>query len=119
MLQSLVMLQAVLAQVLLVSCDFAGYFGLGFLFYFVSYQLRCCRQFWLELFYSYVTVSCDVAGSYGWSYVTLKLLSVVMLQAILAGDYILSVLSTVLARIGNPEVVSIMSQVVEDLVRGE
>ena len=42
-----------------------------------------------------------------------------MLQAILAGDYILSVLSTVLARIGNPQVVSIMSQVVEDLVRGE
>ena len=64
-------------------------------------------------------VSCNVVGSYGWSDVPLKLLSVVMLQAILAGDYILSVLSTVLARIGNPEVVSIMSQVVEDLVRGE
>nr|KAG5695051.1 hypothetical protein BaRGS_032544 [Batillaria attramentaria] len=40
-------------------------------------------------------------------------------KAILAGDYILSVLSSILARIGNPEVVSIMSQVVEDLVRGE
>ena len=104
MLRSVAMLQAILAGVVLLLC-----YG----------QLRCCRQFWLELFYSYVTVSCDVAGSYGWSYVTLKLLSVVMLQAILAGDYILSVLSTVLARIGNPEVVSIMSQVVEDLVRGE
>ncbi|KAK7092512.1 all trans-polyprenyl-diphosphate synthase PDSS1-like [Littorina saxatilis] len=40
-------------------------------------------------------------------------------KAILAGDYILSIVSTILARIGNPEVVSIMSQVVEDLVRGE
>lgn len=40
-------------------------------------------------------------------------------KAILAGDYILSIVSSVLARIGNTEVVSIMSQVVEDLVRGE
>ncbi|XP_076437185.1 all trans-polyprenyl-diphosphate synthase PDSS1-like [Babylonia areolata] len=40
-------------------------------------------------------------------------------KAILSGNYILSALSMVLARIGNPQVVSIMSQVVEDLVRGE
>lgn len=46
-------------------------------------------------------------------------LSVVFLKAILAGDYILSIVSSVLARIGNTEVVSIMSQVVEDLVRGK
>ncbi|KAL8622018.1 hypothetical protein ACOMHN_035546 [Nucella lapillus] len=40
-------------------------------------------------------------------------------KAILSGNYVLSVLSSILARIGNPEVVSIMAQVIEDLVRGE
>ena len=94
------MLQAVLGYTYVaINCDIAGISGWS-----------CVIP---------VTVSCDVAGISGWSCVTLKLRSVVMLQAILAGDYILSVLSTVLARIGNPEVVSIMSQVVEDLVRGE
>ncbi|XP_071789086.1 all trans-polyprenyl-diphosphate synthase PDSS1-like [Asterias amurensis] len=40
-------------------------------------------------------------------------------KAILAGDFVLSVSSQVLARIGNEEVVLILSQVIEDLVRGE
>ncbi|KAJ8272613.1 hypothetical protein GJAV_G00091290 [Gymnothorax javanicus] len=40
-------------------------------------------------------------------------------KAILAGDFILSVATTALARIGNTTVVSVLSQVIEDLVRGE
>lgn len=40
-------------------------------------------------------------------------------KAILAGDFILSVASMALARIGNNTVVSVLSQVIEDLVRGE
>ncbi|XP_039609843.1 decaprenyl-diphosphate synthase subunit 1 [Polypterus senegalus] len=40
-------------------------------------------------------------------------------KAILAGDFILSVASMALARIGNNSVVSVLSQVIEDLVRGE
>ncbi|XP_017560958.1 decaprenyl-diphosphate synthase subunit 1 [Pygocentrus nattereri] len=40
-------------------------------------------------------------------------------KAILAGDFILSAASMALARIGNNAVVSVLSQVVEDLVRGE
>ncbi|XP_056155667.1 decaprenyl-diphosphate synthase subunit 1 [Lampris incognitus] len=40
-------------------------------------------------------------------------------KAILAGDYILSAASMALARIGNTTVVSVLSQVIEDLVRGE
>ncbi|KAM3929030.1 all trans-polyprenyl-diphosphate synthase PDSS1 isoform 2-T2 [Leptodactylus fuscus] len=40
-------------------------------------------------------------------------------KAVLAGDYILSVASVALARIGNTTVISILSQVIEDLVRGE
>ncbi|KAK6490274.1 decaprenyl-diphosphate synthase subunit 1-like [Huso huso] len=40
-------------------------------------------------------------------------------KAILAGDFILSVASLALGRIGNNTVVSVLSQVIEDLVRGE
>ncbi|KAM4606294.1 all trans-polyprenyl-diphosphate synthase PDSS1 isoform 2-T2 [Polymixia lowei] len=40
-------------------------------------------------------------------------------KAILAGDFILSAASMALARIGNNTVVSVLSQVIEDLVRGE
>ncbi|KAK0141390.1 Decaprenyl-diphosphate synthase subunit 1 [Merluccius polli] len=40
-------------------------------------------------------------------------------KAILAGDFILSAASMALARIGNTAVVSVLSQVIEDLVRGE
>ncbi|XP_041372252.1 all trans-polyprenyl-diphosphate synthase PDSS1-like [Gigantopelta aegis] len=40
-------------------------------------------------------------------------------KAILVGDYILSVSSIILARLRNTEVVSILSQVIDDLVRGE
>uniref|UniRef100_A0A667YDI5 All trans-polyprenyl-diphosphate synthase PDSS1 n=1 Tax=Myripristis murdjan TaxID=586833 RepID=A0A667YDI5_9TELE len=40
-------------------------------------------------------------------------------KAILAGDFILSAASMALARIGNTTVVSVLSQVIEDLVRGE
>ncbi|CAG2231060.1 PDSS1 [Mytilus edulis] len=40
-------------------------------------------------------------------------------RAILAGDYLLSVSSVALARLGNTEVVAVLSQVIEDLVRGE
>ncbi|XP_076014247.1 all trans-polyprenyl-diphosphate synthase PDSS1 isoform X2 [Genypterus blacodes] len=40
-------------------------------------------------------------------------------KAILAGDFILSAASTALARIGNTTVVSVLCQVIEDLVRGE
>lgn len=43
----------------------------------------------------------------------------VCLKAILAGDFILSAASMALARIGNTAVVSVLSQVIEDLVRGE
>ncbi len=41
-----------------------------------------------------------------------------LLQAILAGDFILSAASMALARIGNNTVVKVLSQVIEDLVRG-
>ncbi|XP_044149237.1 all trans-polyprenyl-diphosphate synthase PDSS1 isoform X3 [Bufo gargarizans] len=40
-------------------------------------------------------------------------------KAVLAGDYILSAASVALARIGNATVISVLSQVIEDLVRGE
>ncbi|XP_078519556.1 all trans-polyprenyl-diphosphate synthase PDSS1 isoform X1 [Lissotriton helveticus] len=40
-------------------------------------------------------------------------------KAVLAGDYILSAASMALARIGNIAVVSVLGQVIEDLVRGE
>ncbi|XP_070708994.1 all trans-polyprenyl-diphosphate synthase PDSS1 [Pempheris klunzingeri] len=40
-------------------------------------------------------------------------------KAILAGDFILSAASLILARIGNNSVVKVLSQVIEDLVRGE
>ncbi|XP_041817661.1 decaprenyl-diphosphate synthase subunit 1 [Chelmon rostratus] len=40
-------------------------------------------------------------------------------KAILAGDFILSAASITLARIGNIAVVKVLSQVIEDLVRGE
>ncbi|KAG7266484.1 hypothetical protein CRUP_028433, partial [Coryphaenoides rupestris] len=40
-------------------------------------------------------------------------------KAILAGDFILSAASMALARIGNTSVVSVLSQAMEDLVRGE
>ncbi|ETE62818.1 Decaprenyl-diphosphate synthase subunit 1, partial [Ophiophagus hannah] len=39
--------------------------------------------------------------------------------AVLAGDFILSTASLVLARIGNTTVLSLITQVIEDLVRGE
>ncbi|XP_077993618.1 all trans-polyprenyl-diphosphate synthase PDSS1-like [Glandiceps talaboti] len=40
-------------------------------------------------------------------------------QAILAGDYVLSISSMMLAQIGNKSVVVVLSQVIDDLVRGE
>lgn len=40
-------------------------------------------------------------------------------KAVLAGDYILSAASVALAKIGNATVISVLSQVIEDLVRGE
>ncbi|KAJ8035888.1 Decaprenyl-diphosphate synthase subunit 1 [Holothuria leucospilota] len=40
-------------------------------------------------------------------------------KAILAGDYVMAKASMALARIGNPEVVIILAQVMEDLVKGE
>lgn len=40
-------------------------------------------------------------------------------KAVMAGDYILSVASTMLARIGNEEVIVVLSQVLADLVQGE
>lgn len=43
---------------------------------------------------------------------------IVCVKAILAGDFILSAASMALARIGNTTVVSVLSQVIEDLVRG-
>jgi len=41
------------------------------------------------------------------------------IQAILAGNYVLSTSSILLARIGNEEVVKVLSQVLEDLVAGK
>ena len=41
-----------------------------------------------------------------------------LFQAILAGDFILSAASMALARIGDITVVKVLSQVIEDLVRG-
>lgn len=41
-----------------------------------------------------------------------------LFQAILVGDFILSTASMALARIGNITVVKVLSQVIEDLVRG-
>ncbi|KAM4705301.1 all trans-polyprenyl-diphosphate synthase PDSS1 [Rhinophrynus dorsalis] len=40
-------------------------------------------------------------------------------KAVLAGDFILSAASVALARVGNTTVISVLSQVIEDLVRGE
>ncbi|XP_062984046.1 all trans-polyprenyl-diphosphate synthase PDSS1 [Elgaria multicarinata webbii] len=40
-------------------------------------------------------------------------------KAVLAGDFILSAASLVLARIGNTTIISVLTQVIEDLVRGE
>ncbi|XP_074123085.1 all trans-polyprenyl-diphosphate synthase PDSS1 [Sminthopsis crassicaudata] len=40
-------------------------------------------------------------------------------KAVLAGDFILSAASVALARIGNTTIVSVLTQVLEDLVRGE
>ncbi|XP_014464475.2 all trans-polyprenyl-diphosphate synthase PDSS1 isoform X1 [Alligator mississippiensis] len=40
-------------------------------------------------------------------------------KAVLAGDFILSAASLALARIGNTNIVSVLTQVIEDLVRGE
>ncbi|XP_001376077.1 all trans-polyprenyl-diphosphate synthase PDSS1 isoform X1 [Monodelphis domestica] len=40
-------------------------------------------------------------------------------KAVLAGDFILSAASVALARIGNTTIVSVLTQVIEDLVRGE
>ncbi|CAF1507768.1 unnamed protein product, partial [Adineta steineri] len=40
-------------------------------------------------------------------------------KAVLAGDYILGISSVMLARIGNCEVISLLSRVIQDLVRGE
>ncbi|XP_039377771.1 all trans-polyprenyl-diphosphate synthase PDSS1 isoform X1 [Mauremys reevesii] len=40
-------------------------------------------------------------------------------KAVLAGDFILSAASVALARIGNTTIISVLSQVIEDLVRGE
>jgi len=41
-----------------------------------------------------------------------------MLQAIVAGDYIMSVSSIMLARVGNNQVMEAFSQILEDLVAG-
>ena len=41
-----------------------------------------------------------------------------LLQAVLAGDYILGISSIMLARIGNSEVISLLARVIQDLVRG-
>ncbi|XP_072507888.1 all trans-polyprenyl-diphosphate synthase PDSS1 isoform X2 [Notamacropus eugenii] len=40
-------------------------------------------------------------------------------KAVLAGDFILSAASVALARIGNTTIISVLTQVLEDLVRGE
>jgi len=42
----------------------------------------------------------------------------VCVKAVLAGDYVLSVASIALAKIGNTEVVKVLAQVLEDLVAG-
>ena len=42
-----------------------------------------------------------------------------LLQAIITGDFILSRSSQMLARLRHTEVVTVLSQVLEDLVRGE
>jgi hypothetical protein len=39
-------------------------------------------------------------------------------QAVLAGDYILGISSVMLARTGNSDVISLLSRVIQDLVRG-
>jgi len=39
-------------------------------------------------------------------------------KAVLAGDYVISVASIALAKIGNTEVVKVLSQVLDDLVAG-
>lgn len=43
----------------------------------------------------------------------------VFLQAVLTGDYILSIASRELARLRNPDVIICLAQVIEDLVKGE
>ena len=43
---------------------------------------------------------------------------VILLQAIVAGDYIMSVSSIMLARLGNNQVVEAYSQILQDLVAG-
>ena len=43
----------------------------------------------------------------------------VIQQSILAGDFVLSISSQALARIGDPDVVIVLSKVIEDLVRGK
>lgn len=42
-----------------------------------------------------------------------------MLQAVLAGDYILGISSVLLARIGNSDVICLLARVIQDLVRGK
>jgi geranylgeranyl pyrophosphate synthase len=42
----------------------------------------------------------------------------IIFQAVLAGDYILGISSMMLARIGNSDVISLLSRVIQDLVRG-
>ena len=42
----------------------------------------------------------------------------ILLQAIVAGDYIMSVSSIMLARLGNNQVVEAYSQILQDLVAG-
>lgn len=48
-----------------------------------------------------------------------KIFSCFFFQAVLAGDFILSAASVALARIGNITIISVLSQVIEDLVRGK
>ena len=49
----------------------------------------------------------------------LRSIPLISLQAILCADFILSMSSIMLARIGDEEVVEVLSLVLEDLVRGE
>jgi len=42
----------------------------------------------------------------------------VSVKAVLAGDYVLSAASIALAKLGNEEVVKVLSQVLDDLVAG-
>lgn len=44
---------------------------------------------------------------------------ILLFQAVLAGDFILAAASLALARIGNVTAISVLSQVIEDLVRGK